>query len=83
MSDDKLDVSLIDLVLLSELELTATLMVAANGSDEHLTAEEIDELLGVQPPSAMRAIPVQRASSGDDPLAGGAEGVRRARGRPA
>ena len=70
MGDDNLDVSLIDMVLLSELELTATLMVAANGSDDHLTVEEIDELLGVQSASATRAIPVPRTDSGDDPPAG-------------
>lgn len=70
MSDDQLDVSLIDKVLLSELELTATLMVAANGSDTHLTLEQIDELLGVPLPSPASAIPAQRANSGGPSLTG-------------
>lgn len=68
MTGDKLDVSLVDQALLAELELTIALMVAANGSDRHLTAEEIDELLGVPSRPARGAVPGQRTDSGDTQL---------------
>lgn len=48
---DRHDVSLVDAALLAELELTTTLMIAANKSDGHLTPDEVDALLGL-PPSA-------------------------------
>ena len=60
VSGDNLDVSLVDQVLLTELELTISLMVAANGSEQHLTPEEIDDVLGVAPLGEPRPIPTQR-----------------------
>ena len=46
---DQFDVTLEDGDLLSEVELTTTLIIAASESDEHLSREEIDRLLGVVP----------------------------------
>jgi len=63
VSGDNLDVSLVDQVLLAELELTISLMVAANGSEQHLTPDEIDDLLGVGPLAPPRPIPTQRHAS--------------------
>jgi len=47
--NDPLDVSLVDTVLLAELELTTELMIAATQSDRHLSQDEIDVLLGLAP----------------------------------
>jgi len=46
---DQFDVTLEDGDLLSEVELTTTLIIAASESDEHLSQVEIDRLLGVAP----------------------------------
>jgi hypothetical protein len=46
---DQFDVSLEDSDLLGEVELTTNLIIAASETDDHLTAEEIDEILGVDP----------------------------------
>ena len=46
---DQFDVSLEDSDLLGEVELTTNLIIAASETDEHLTAAEIDEILGVSP----------------------------------
>ena len=46
---DQFDVTLEDGDLLGEVELTTTLIIAASESDEHLSREEIDRLLGVTP----------------------------------
>lgn len=46
---DQFDVTLEDGDLLGEVELTTTLIIAASESDEHLSQEEIDLLLGVTP----------------------------------
>jgi hypothetical protein len=46
---DQFDVSLEDSDLLGEVELTTNLIIAASESDEHLSADEIDEILGVVP----------------------------------
>jgi len=46
---DQFDVSLEDADLLGEVELTTNLIIAASESEEHLTTEEIDEILGVVP----------------------------------
>ncbi|HET8603029.1 MAG TPA: hypothetical protein VFM09_03815 [Marmoricola sp.] len=46
---DPFDVSLEDGELMDEVELTASLIVAANQSERSLTAEEIDRILGVKP----------------------------------
>ncbi|WP_208544313.1 hypothetical protein [Nocardioides seonyuensis] len=35
--------------LLGEVELTTTLIIAATESEDHLSQEEIDKLLGVTP----------------------------------
>jgi hypothetical protein len=47
--NDPLDVSLVDTILLIELELTTELMIAATPSDRHLSQDEIDVLLGLAP----------------------------------
>jgi hypothetical protein len=46
---DQFDVSLEDDDLLSEVELTTTLIIAASEADDHLSQDEIDRLLGVTP----------------------------------
>ena len=46
---DQFDVNLEDGDLLAEVELTATLIIAATNTDEHLSQREIDKLLGVTP----------------------------------
>ncbi len=46
---DQFDVTLEDSDLLGEVELTTNLIIAASESDEHLSADEIDEILGVVP----------------------------------
>jgi hypothetical protein len=46
---DQFDVTLEDGDLLGEVELTTTLIIAASESDDHLSQEEIDQLLGVSP----------------------------------
>lgn len=48
---DQFDVTLEDADLLGEVELTTNLIIAASESDEHLTAEEIDRILGITPHS--------------------------------
>jgi hypothetical protein len=45
--NDQLDVPLEDAELLAEVELTTNLIIAASASDEPLSQEEIDRLLGV------------------------------------
>ena len=47
MSGDPLDVELEDSDLLAEVELTTTLIAAANQSEGPLDAAEIDRLLGL------------------------------------
>ena len=44
---DHLDVPLEDAVLLEEVELISTLMIAASDHDERLDQHEIDALLGL------------------------------------
>ena len=46
---DQFDVTLEDGDLLTEVELTTNLIIAASSSDERLTTEEIDRILGVAP----------------------------------
>jgi hypothetical protein len=46
---DPFDVRLEDDELLDEVELTANLIVAANQSEDRMSATEIDEILGVIP----------------------------------
>ena len=46
---DQFDVSLEDADLLGEVELTTNLIIAASETDDHLSAAEIDEVLGVEP----------------------------------
>lgn len=57
---DQFDVTLEDDDLLGEVELTTTLIIAASESDEHLTQEEIDRLLGVTPASPSPELPRPR-----------------------
>ena len=56
VGEDALDVSLHDVELAVEVELTARLMVAANGSDHPLPEEDVDRILEVPGP----AVPSQR-----------------------
>ncbi|MEO6512872.1 MAG: hypothetical protein ABIO16_17880 [Nocardioides sp.] len=44
---DQFDVTLEDQDLLREVELTTNLIIAASETDEHLSLEEIDAILGV------------------------------------
>lgn len=46
---DQFDVSLEDADLLGEVELTTNLIIAASEVDDHLTQEQIDQLLGLLP----------------------------------
>jgi hypothetical protein len=46
---DQFDVDLEDSDLLSEVELSISLMIAGSESVEHLSRDEIDDLLGVTP----------------------------------
>lgn len=48
MSGDPFDVELEDVELLGEVELTTTLIAAANQSDGPLAPDEIDRLLGLK-----------------------------------
>jgi hypothetical protein len=47
VSPDPLDVELTDTELLDEVDLTTTLIAAANQSEGPLAPEEIDRLLGL------------------------------------
>ncbi|MFT4085454.1 MAG: hypothetical protein QM638_22965 [Nocardioides sp.] len=47
--NDPFDVTLEDPELMAEVELTTNLIVAASESEEHLSVEEIDRILGVEP----------------------------------
>lgn len=47
---DQFDVTLEDPELLLEVEMTTNLIVAASETDDHLSQEEIDRILGVLPP---------------------------------
>ena len=49
---DQFDVTLEDQDLLREVELTTNLIIAASETDEHLSLDEIDAILGVAHPSA-------------------------------
>jgi hypothetical protein len=49
---DQFDVTLEDVDLLGEVELTTNLIIAASEADEHLSTDEIDRILGVSPGSA-------------------------------
>ena len=49
MPSDQFDVNLQDEDLLEEVELIATVMVAATRNDDHLTQAQIDDILGVIP----------------------------------
>ena len=44
---DQFDVTLEDGDLLGEVELTTNLIIAASESEDHLSQEEIDRILGV------------------------------------
>lgn len=46
---DQFDVTLEDPELLLEVELTTNLIVAASESEDHLSQEEIDRILGIVP----------------------------------
>jgi hypothetical protein len=46
---DQFDVTLEDQDLLREVELTTNLIIAASETDEHLSLQEIDQILGVTP----------------------------------
>jgi hypothetical protein len=64
---DHLDVPLEDAVLMEEVELISTLMIAASETEGELEQDEIDRLLGVpdDPTGAhMRAVLPQQPSRG-------------------
>lgn len=46
---DQFDVTLEDVDLLGEVELTTNLIIAASESEEHLSQDEVDLILGVVP----------------------------------
>jgi hypothetical protein len=46
---DQFDVTLEDADLLGEVELTTNLIIAASEADDHLTDDQIDQILGVAP----------------------------------
>ncbi len=46
---DQFDVTLEDMDLLGEVELTTNLIIAASEADEMLSSDEIDRILGVLP----------------------------------
>ena len=46
---DQFDVTLEDVDLLGEVELTTNLIIAASEADKMLSADEIDRILGVMP----------------------------------
>jgi hypothetical protein len=52
---DQFDISLEDSDLLGEVELTTNLIIAASESDDHLSVDEIDRILGVVPPPRSEA----------------------------
>ena len=45
---DQFDVTLEDADLLGEVELTTTLIIAASEADDHLSVDEIDQILGIE-----------------------------------
>jgi len=49
--DDQLNVPLEDAELLAEVELTTNLIIAASEADAPLDQDEVDRLLGIEPPS--------------------------------
>jgi hypothetical protein len=54
--DDQLNVPLEDAELLAEVELTTNLIIAASEADAPLAQDEVDRLLGIEPPG----IPTQQ-----------------------
>jgi hypothetical protein len=46
---DQFDVTLEDSDLLGEVELTTNLIIAASESEDHLSEDQIDQILGVVP----------------------------------
>jgi len=46
---DQFDISLTDSVLLTEVEMTTNLIIAASEADGPLSQEEIDRILGIVP----------------------------------
>lgn len=61
MAWDQLDVSLEDIDLLAEVELTTNLMIAASQSSGRVPPAEVDRLLGVESRSGQgeRRVPIQ------------------------
>ena len=49
--DDQLNVPLEDAELLAEVELTTNLIIAASESEAALAQDEVDRLLGLEPPT--------------------------------
>lgn len=48
---DQFDISLEDAELLGEVELTTNLIIAASEAEEHLSPDQIDAILGIEPPT--------------------------------
>jgi hypothetical protein len=61
MAGDQLNVSLEDVDLLIEVEMTTNLMIAASQSIGRVPATEVDRLLGVEPRPGQRErrVPLQ------------------------
>lgn len=55
--DDQLNVPLEDAELLSEVELTTNLIIAASESEATLDQAEVDRLLGIEAPSIPQQMP--------------------------
>jgi hypothetical protein len=58
--DDQLNVPLEDYELLSEVELTTNLIIAASESDRALPQDEVDRLLGLVGLESRQPIPTQQ-----------------------
>lgn len=66
MSDDERPAELLDVALADEIELVSDLVVAASTSGRHFTPDEVDALLGIQPPDEVGGEVVGRADSGSE-----------------
>ncbi|HET6562036.1 MAG TPA: hypothetical protein VFG72_09190 [Marmoricola sp.] len=61
---DHLDVPLEDAVLMEEVELISTLMIAASETEGQLEQNQIDRLLGVSDEAGVRAVVPEQPSGG-------------------
>ena len=76
---DQFDVTLEDQDLLREVELTTNLIIAASETDEHLTTDEIDQLLSkpwLHVPQAGAILGLNRSASYEAAKRGEIETIR-------